>query len=658
MTYVPCFTANWQNYTRGEKNFLIDYKAKYSKMTAYGITNDCYDLNKKYKWKNITEGPNLTPKRNWWNRNRTNWLGVFPKLTIENNDPNLKVCNKNECYCENGTPTELCSETDLHKCKSCNTGYYLYGGKCWKEKTNICPNGTPSEGNEFTTKDGLKSCKACNDGYRLIPKSINNTTNDESMMITEDYDPREGYSGTGKRISGNFKMKRYLCVANKSDGCLAVDYDKNRSGKINGRNAYKRNYFLSSQYTYSDGDPVLKYNKRQMCKSCPDGFVKYTRNDLGWTIKRKSTWSDAEWEYFEWVNNNESYCVKDRQCECPNGVGTKRSIDGISLEKGCPMNAKYGCKSCDEGYEKIFYQKARNNDTNGGLKKNIDYWQGPVCVDKKHVRLRGIDTDWSNWNKFGSCKAKNFTPLTQDECNRSNLISYKDKSKTSGSTFIKNGFFGDDEWYKNDFTYVHNINEQDLKGCFFGVQQISKIDLPMNKNKTGRRACRGDTLGVPWPKNAWHNYRILWAGDGDNFNTDDENNNNNVNTWVEKKVENTGHHWKCCTNGETGTVQKCEKHPTRNIYRRTLKDKLPQRVIPVCKEFLRTKWLPAPPCSRNSDCKSNECKDDGICKKPRRCTQDSDCDSNKCLTNNRCANYGIPSPMYTLLRQGTKLISD
>ena len=111
-------------------------------MTAWGVTNDCYDLAKKYKNKPIKEEA-YTTRYGWWRPE--NYIGVFPKLTIENNDPNLKVCKKNACYCNNGTPTELCPTNNLHKCKSCNTGYYLLNNLVLLQLMKLCLEGQKQE---------------------------------------------------------------------------------------------------------------------------------------------------------------------------------------------------------------------------------------------------------------------------------------------------------------------------------------------------------------------------------------------------------------------------------------------------------------------------------------------------------------------------------
>lgn len=94
---------------------------------------------------------------------------------------NTETCDKNICYCQNGTPScfdvskyddigAICQKHNTDTCQACNEGYHLddqgNGIRICKENVCTCSDGTHSTGDCCKVHDS-PHCDKCNDGFFL-----------------------------------------------------------------------------------------------------------------------------------------------------------------------------------------------------------------------------------------------------------------------------------------------------------------------------------------------------------------------------------------------------------------------------------------------------------------------------------------------------------
>jgi hypothetical protein len=363
-----------------DKNILETYVSPYIKASAWAITNDCFD-----------ESKEEVGERKFDNRSETFYTHLYPKkFTVAESGRNIKLCRKNICLCDNGTPVNLCEKDGTKECQACNDGYYLFNKKCVKNKNATCNNGTPAKGNNLLVEDKIENCQKCNSGFSISNiKKSQKLYNQEKVYtnIRTGYDPKTD-SNVGSLNKETPSITR-SCIANEAK-CKII--------KADGVSV------INNKYAAKLGDPKILYNGIYRCGSCPEGFA--LKDD-----------------------GKEAHCYQDDKCSCPNGTSVLRSKDGFG-ESGCPIGAKYGCRSCNTGFELIKNYEIRNY---GGDYKRFEYVkQGPICIKKNYIRYQVKVPEGKSCSEY-----KYHFPVPKEDCTREE-INWKEKDPKTANIFRRN----------------------------------------------------------------------------------------------------------------------------------------------------------------------------------------------------------------------------
>ncbi|ELP92955.1 hypothetical protein EIN_263190, partial [Entamoeba invadens IP1] len=274
----------------------------------------------------------------------------------------LYLNNEFECdYCSSNCKT--CSSKEM--CTDCNTGKYLYNGKCLscqycyncETQTGCrqCWNGYYQENNGCTPCDS--NCKTCSlqSTNCLSCKQGSYIQNNKCLMCssyctTNKCDTIQGctecMNGYYKNNMTCFKCHEecLTCLNNQVNGCLTCE---------NGR------YFNNNQCVECDDNCEINMcDVVSGCQKCKIGYFPEEKR-CSPCSKMPNCKTCSQTEKYQCISCVDRFVVNDYQCECPNHLyqNTSSTCDECYKNKSnCKLCQKYGnyeaeCKVCYPPFE-------------------------------------------------------------------------------------------------------------------------------------------------------------------------------------------------------------------------------------------------------------------------------------------------------------------